>query len=198
MDEAVGILQILTEVAPLALSTLILALVLLFVMWLALKLFVPMVRESIQMFEAQRNSWQAVIAEQNRINRLLSEELQHDLEEERAERKKLEARVAEMEAELARKDARIQELQAEVARHQAKITELQKALADKDMLIRNLRDELNHVQEDRKRVERERDDLLHRIEALEKAQRERPDGHDQPAKPEVNPDVPTTTPTQSP
>jgi septal ring factor EnvC (AmiA/AmiB activator) len=163
MNEAVDILTILTDVAPLVLSTLILACVLLLVLWIALKVLVPAMREATAISEVQRQSWKAIVDEQKRFNQALKEEMQRDLTEERVERKKLAVKVAELEAEGARKDTRIEEMQAE-------LDQLRKTLSEKDAKIAELVAELNREKESRKRIEQERGELLHRIEALEKAQ----------------------------
>lgn len=164
MDQASDILAILTDVAPLVLSTLILGSIVLFGLWGAVKVVIPAMRELVQMSEAQRKSWQAIVEEQKRVNNALMAEIQNDLTAERVERKKLAVRVEELSAELARKDQRIAELQGE-------INQLRKLLEDKDVLISDLRSELDRVKEDRKKVEKERDELMHRIEALEAAQK---------------------------
>jgi DNA repair exonuclease SbcCD ATPase subunit len=163
MNEAVDILEILTEVAPLALSTLILASVLLFVLWLAVKLLIPAMREAVQMSEAQRLAWQAIVKEQERFNQKAVEELRGELTDEKVKYKKLAERVSEMDLDLTRKDTLITELQNA-------ITKLNKALDEKDETIRNLRKELEEVKADRIKVERERGELLHRMETMEKAQ----------------------------
>jgi predicted RNase H-like nuclease (RuvC/YqgF family) len=163
MNEAVDILTILTDVAPLVLSTLILGSIVLFALWAAIKVVIPAMRELVQMSEAQRKAWQAIVDEQKRANKAITEEMQRDLTEERVERKKLAVKVAEMEAELLRKDTRIEEMQAE-------LDQLRKTLSEKDAKIAELVAELNREKESRKRIEQERGELLHRIEALEKAQ----------------------------
>jgi len=187
MDGAVNILQILTDIAPLALSTLILGSVLLFSIYAAVKVVIPAMHELVRMSEAQRDSWERIVKEQEKISRLMMQEVQSDLADERAERLKLDARVKEMDAEMTRKDVRITEMQRE-------IDTLRRALADKDVLIRDLRSELDRVKADRVKVEKERDGLLHRIEALEKAQQSaKPDG-DKPSQspePEVKHDPPS-------
>lgn len=187
MQDYAELLTILTDVAPLVLTTLILGAIVLLVLYIVLKVVIPALRESIQMAEVQRQAWKSIIDEQARLNKLMMEEVQRDLTEERIERKRLAERIAEMEVELAKKDTRIEELQAE-------INVLRKALSDKELVIQGLRDELDRVKDDRKKVEKERDDLLHRIEALELAQRaEKSDGSKSFVTPEVKSDPSAAT-----
>lgn len=161
-NTAVEVLKILTDVAPLVLSTIILGGILLFGLWAAVKIVIPAMGELIQMSESQRKSWLAIVEEQKRINTLLVAEIQVDLTAEKLERKKLEVKVEELSTELARKDVRIAELQVE-------INNLTRVVADKDILVENLRTELNEERAAREKIEQEKNDLSVRIEILEKA-----------------------------
>jgi chromosome segregation ATPase len=175
MDNAEQILTILTDVAPLVLSTLILGGIVLFGLWAAVKVVIPAMRETVEMAEAQRKMWLSIVEEQKRVNSALITEAQNDLTAERVERKKLEASFEEMKAELAHKDAIIAERDATIARRDAQIAEIlasqDKLQKTQDETIAQLRRELDTVKDDRKRVETERDELIKRIDALEAAQK---------------------------
>jgi chromosome segregation ATPase len=160
LGNTVDILTILTNVAPLVLSTIVLSAVLLFVMWAAIKIVIPAMREQVQLSEAQRSSWESIISEQKRLNSSLVGELRHDLEEERAARKALAVRVEELSTEVARKDARIAELQVE-------LDNLRRVVLQKDSLVADLRRELDEMKRSRAELATERDALSKRIAVLE-------------------------------
>lgn len=183
MNETIDLIQILTEIAPLALTTIVLGLILLALLWVAAKVLVPSLRAMIDISKAMQESWRQIVEEQRRINEAIKTEMLRDLTDERVERKKLAERVAHLEGEIARRDTRIAELEKELGK-------LRLGVKERDDIIVNLRGELDRVIADRKKVEKERDELNHRLAALEgklsevekkQAQEGKPDGKDTPA-----------------
>jgi len=147
MGQTLDILHVLTNAAPLVLSTIVLAGMLLAFLYAMIKVIIPALQEMNETFQIQRQSWKALIDEQNRINKRLTEELQADLATERQERIKLEKRVLETERELAEKT-----YQLEAANRQ----------------IALLKGELDEVRKDRKKVTEERDKLRLEVDDLHK------------------------------
>jgi hypothetical protein len=160
MDNVPDILTILTEAAPLVLSTIILGAIMLFGLYASIKIVIPAMVGLVEMTESQRKSWLSIVEEQKRINVALVAEIQHDLSAEKVERKKLAVKVEELSADIARKDTRIAELQLE-------IDNLRKIVTEKDFLVLNLQKELRDVIEDRKRIEIERNELVARVSIVE-------------------------------
>jgi septal ring factor EnvC (AmiA/AmiB activator) len=158
MRETVTLVQILTEVAPLMLSTLILAGALFAVLYVAIKFIVPALREMVEMFEAQRKSWKAILDEYTRINERLVGEAKADIE-------RLEARVRELVALVADKDARIVALETkldeqgkQLAAQEAEIKALREENERKDKLIAELREENGALRERLKALEEKGDE----------------------------------------
>ena len=153
MRDTVTLVSILTEVAPLVLSTLILAGVVFVLLYVAIRFLVPALRETVEMFEAQRKSWKAILDEYTRINERLVGEARADIE-------RLEGRVKELQKLVVDKDERILALETkldeqgkQLAAQEAEITVLREENVRKDELIAELRQENGALRERLKALE---------------------------------------------
>jgi chromosome segregation ATPase len=177
MDEAVTLVSILTETAPLVLALIMFALMLLMVLYTTIRVIIPMLREMFMAAEAQRQAWKAIVEEQNKIHARLVVDLEGDLAEECKEREALAKRMTELEAALEAKNAQISrleaeltELKAEAAQQKAEIDKLRKDNEAKDKVIAALKQQLDEMKADRDKLQAERDEFKERLDKLEKAQ----------------------------
>lgn len=145
MKDTITLLEILTNTAPLVLVVIILAAILGVFLYIMIKAVIPALQEMNETFHIQRQSWKALIDEQNRINKRLTEELQNDLTEERSERVKLEKRVAELEREIEEKTRQLETANKKIA---------------------EMKKELDDVKTDREKVTKERDKLRIEVDSL--------------------------------
>lgn len=146
MDNIIEFLLAISDATPSVLALILLGLIVLVTLMVILRVVVPALQVTIQMFEAQQASWSKLVETQGHFQA----EVLLDFE----------ARIDFLEGELQRKNAELSTLEAELSK-------LRQEVRQKDVLIADLRRELEAVKVDRDAVKRERDELRGRIEALE-------------------------------
>jgi chromosome segregation ATPase len=152
--ELTEILALLTETAPLVLAVLILAGVVLLTLYASIKVIIPALRETVEMFEAQRTSWRSLIDEQRKFN---GEQLAS-----------LEERIVELETQSKSQQEEIERLQAEDRRKAARITELEAEIEKLRAEDKKKSTRITELEAELQKVQAERDELRHRLDALEK------------------------------
>jgi chromosome segregation ATPase len=173
MNDTVTLISILADATPFALMVFIVLGLLLF----AGRVFIPGLRVTIEMFEAQRSAWESLIERLDRVNARLVEELDKDLKAAVEANAALEKRVDTLEAQIADRDKRIDTLEAQIADRdkridtlEAQIAELSKANEEKDRVIAKLREDLDEVKREREALAKQRDELLARMDAIDEKQ----------------------------
>jgi chromosome segregation ATPase len=152
--ELTEILALLTETAPLVLAVLILAGVVLLTLYASIKVIIPALRETVEMFEAQRTSWRSLIDEQRKFN---GEQLAC-----------LEERIVELETQSKSQQEEIERLQAEDRRKAARLTELEAEIEKLRAEDKKKSTRITELEAELQKVQAERDELRHRLDALEK------------------------------
>lgn len=165
------ILTILTETAPLVLAVLILSGVVLLTLYASVKVIIPALRETVEMFEAQRTSWRSLIDEQRKFHERLSTDL--------------EARIAELEKESKAQQAEIERLQTEDRRKAARIAELESEIEKLRTEDKKKSGRIAELESELQKVQAERDELRQRLVALEKVAEKPGDGEKPEAKIEI-------------
>lgn len=155
------VLAILTETAPLVMAVIVLAGVVLLTLYASVKVIIPALRETVEMFEAQRTSWRSLIEEQKKFHERISNELG--------------ARVTSLEAESKAQQAEIEKQRAEIERLQAEDKRKSQRIAELEAEIEKLRTEdkrkgarIAELEAELQKVQAERDELKQRLVALEK------------------------------
>jgi chromosome segregation ATPase len=158
MDNLPQVLKILTETAPLVLAVLILAGVVLLTLYASVKVIIPALRETVEMFEAQRTSWRSLIDEQRKFHERLSFDL--------------EARIAELEKESKIQQDEIERLQAEDKRKAIRIAELESEIEKLRTEDKKKSSRITELEDELRKVQTERDELRARLDILEAAKRD--------------------------
>jgi chromosome segregation ATPase len=138
LEQIHSILTILTEVAPLVLSVIVLSGVVITVLWIIGRITIPALKELMDIFEAQRTSWRDLVSEQRKFYERIASDL--------------EGRIEELEKEGKTKDSRIADLEQ-------KIVELEVSNVAKDILIEELQKEISELKTERDKIETERDEI---------------------------------------
>jgi chromosome segregation ATPase len=155
------VLTILTETAPLVLAVIILSGVVLLTLYASVKVVIPALRETVEMFEAQRTSWRSLIDEQKKYHERLSCELSDRVTS-------LEAKSKMQEAEIERQKGEIERLQAEDKIKTARIAELEAEIEKLRAEDKRKSARIAELEAELQKVQAERDELRHRLDALEK------------------------------
>lgn len=153
MGEARDILTILSEAAPLWLSVIILAVVLVLILYAFIRVVIPAMQATVQQFTAIRASYDELIERSERLASREVAEMRQSLDREIEKREAVEAKLAAMQAEISQRDERLAEAQACIVDLEQR--EQQRAAADAERLaeLRKVQAEVSELQAQNKSLQ---------------------------------------------